>query len=240
MIKLRTAIVTLLVLFAIDLQAQTKEILGLEPSTGIDLTLASTIESNAGAISIHRVHPVMFRKKLSFGYGLRMTGFQGFDNGYVTAPAWVSEGNFFKKQNEAKLDTLYVPSSTIGSINAAVYIEARISKRLFIEFNIDVAGISFGQNTKGRFEAYSLNMSPSEEEAVVTPYNLLLTGDYDIGSLNSELSLNILLFKRLLLRPGVSFLFTEYTTKKDLAFDNDRFRRKSLMPMLGIGYRFQK
>jgi hypothetical protein len=79
-------------------------------------------------------------------------------------------------------------------------------------------------------------MPITSEKASVTNLNLLLTGDYDIGSLNSELSLNIKITDNLLLRPGLSFLFTEYTTFNPLAFANDRFRKKSLMPMIGISY----
>lgn len=206
------------------------------PRIALDLSLASSVNSNAIALSANRLHPVAFKKRFSVGYGVRFTGFYGMDNRYVTAPATVSEGNFFKKQNEAKLDTLNMAHTSVGSLNAAIYLDFKISERISAQFNIDAVGLSFGADRVGQFMAVSQGLPMTSEKASVTNLNLLLTGDYDIGSLNSELSFNVKLTDKLMMRPGVSFLFTEYTTNNPLAFANDRFRKKSLMPMLGISY----
>jgi hypothetical protein len=136
-----------------------------------------------------------------------------------------------------KLDTLYVSNSSVGSLNAAIYLEYKSTDRISVQFNIDAVGFSFGADRSGRFEALSQGAVISVEQAKVTPLNLLLTGDYDIGRLNSEFSLNILLTEKLSIRPGVSFVFTEFTTYQKLEFNNDRFRHKSLMPMIGGRYR---
>lgn len=228
-----------LFLFCGPALAQEETRFSADPRLSADLTLASTGSGNAGAISIHRMHPIAFKKRFAIGYGLRFTGFYGQDNGFVTAPASVSEGNFFKVQNEVKLDTLYIPHSSVGSINASIHLEYRFTERISAEFNIDAIGWSFGGDRTGRFEALSEGEPITNETAKVTPFNLLLTGDYDIGSLNSELSVNILLTDKWLLRPGVSFIFTEFTTYNKLTFDNDRFRRKSLLPMIGVSYHIQ-
>lgn len=207
-----------------------------DPRLSVDLSLASIYSGNAIAVGLHRVHPIAFNGRFAVGYGLRFTGFYGQDNGFVTAPASVSEGNFFKEQNEAKLDTLYIPHSSVGSLNAAIYLEYRFTDRISAEFNIDAVGFSFGADRSGRFEAASQGRSVTTEAAKVTPVNLLLTGDYDIGSLNSELSINIQLNEHLSVRPGLAFIFTEFTTYNALEFGNDRFRKKSLLPMLGVSY----
>ena len=238
-IQLQVILCACMIAFAFGTSAQEDEpSFSDKPVLAVDATLASNFTGNALALSTHRMHPIAFGNRFEVGYGLRFTGFYGQRNGFVTAPASVSEGNFFKKQNEAKLDTLYLPNSSVGSVNLAIFLAYRISPKITAEFNIDAVGLSFGADRSGEFQAESQQASTSGVSAYVTPYNLLLTGDYDIGSLNSELSLNIQVSDHLWVRPGVSFLFTEFTTYTPLAFDNDRFRKKSLLPMIGISYHF--
>lgn len=188
----------------------------------------------SGALSWYRLHPVAFKKRFSIGYGIRYTGAFGKNGSYVTAPAKVSEGNFFKEQNEAKLDTLVLPDAQVHSLNAAIILSYRFSEKLVAGFNIDALGFSFGKQQSGVFQADSQDFPNSTEDADVTTLNLLLTGDYDWGSLNSELYAKYFFRENMALRVGLSFLFTEYTTTRKLAFDNDRFRRKTLSPMLGF------
>lgn len=209
-----------------------------DPRLAIDLSLASNVSANALALSINRLHPVAFNNRFSVGYGARFTGFYGQDNGYVTAPASVSEGNFFKVQNEVKLDTLYMSHASLGMINLAIFLEFRFTEKLSAQFNIDALGFSFGADRNGRFEALTGGYEISTQNASVTRANWLLTGDYDHGSLNSEMTINYMISDQLLIRPGLSFLFTEFTTENTLAFDNDRFRNKTLMPMLALTYIF--
>jgi len=208
-----------------------------QKKSSIDLSIASNFNNTtAEALSWKNMYPIALKKHFYLGFGIRATAAQINHQKFVTAPAKVSEGNFFKKQNELKLDSFFVPSSSVLAINTAIYMGYQISKKSFIEFNIDFAGISFGKKVTGTFESYSLGNAPSKENAKITPYNLLLTGDYDIGTLNSEFSYSYQLSEKLSVRPGISFIFVEYTTEQKLAFNNDRFRKKSLLPMLGVTY----
>jgi len=207
--------------------------------TSLDVSFASSFQ-NAGAVALswQKMSQVQFIKSERFfiGYGVRFTSNGSQNKPFVTAPANVSEGNFFKKQNEDKLDTLYLQNSNTNSINLAIYLGYEISNKLFLEFNIDAVGFSFGGKQTGNFNALSQGQPITSEAAKVTPLNLLLTGDYDWGSLNSEFTLNYHLNDRWSLRPGVSFIFSEYTTDRKLTFNNDRFRNKVLYPALGIRY----
>ena len=188
----------------------------------------------SGALSWYRLHPVALKKRFAIGYGIRYTGAVAQNGEYVTAPAKVSEGNFFKKQNEAKLDTLVLPNSQVHALNASIVLSYTFSKKFKAGFNIDVLGFSFGGKQTGVFQASSEGRAESTEEAKVTNLNLLLTGDYDWGSLNSELYVKYFINEKMALRLGLSFLFTEYTTTRKLTFDNDRFRLKTLSPMIGF------
>lgn len=191
----------------------------------------------SGAIAYSRLHPIAFKKRFYVGYGVRFTSYFGRNGDYVTAPADVSEGNFFKPQNEEKLDTLFMPSAQTNSLNVSIFLMYKFSKKLSVGFNIDAIGFSFGKDQESVFYSYSENISPTTSNASVTNFNVLLTGDYDIGSLNSEIYAHYDLNDKIAIRAGASFIFSEYTTDQKFAFDNDRFRKKSLGLMVGIAYK---
>jgi len=182
----------------------------------------------------NRWHYVALKKRFFVGYGLRLTSSFAKNNSYITAPASISEGNFLKAQNQAKLDTLQLSSGQINSLNAVIHLGYRFSSKLVLGFNIDALGFSFGGEQKGNFYAYTQGKQPSAETAKVNKLNVLLTGDYDIGSLNSELYAMYQLNDKIALRGGFSFLFSEYISNQKLTFDNDRFRAKTLSPFLAI------
>ena len=208
-----------------------------QTSKNIDLSFGFGSKAQTIALGINRLHHIGKKEKLSLGYGLRYTGYSGKDNEFITAAAEVSEGNLFKPQNEAKLDTLTMDGN-VGSINAAVYINYALNDKWNIQFNIDAIGFSFGGEKTGTFMAETQNASQSNVKAKPSGTNLLLTGDYDRGSLNSEFFVGYNLKEKHRLKLGLSFVFNEYTTSNTLTFNNDRFRVKNLMPMLGYNYTF--
>jgi hypothetical protein len=128
-------------------------------------------------------------------------------------------------------------------LNAAVHIHYRFNQKLGAGFNIDVAGITFGP--RKQFNVIS-NVFDAGQSPVVagnpTRFNLLLTSDNDIGSLNSEFYVKLAVSNRIGLRAGYTFLFSEYTTDQDLSFDqgrirNDRYRHKAGMLLIAVSYR---
>jgi hypothetical protein len=204
-----------------------------------DINLAAGIYNGgfAGALAYSRLHPIAFKKRFYIGYGVRFTSYFGKNGDYVTAPADVSEGNFFKPQNEEKLDTLFMPSSQTNSLNAAIFLMYKFTPKFSVGFNIDAIGFSFGKDQTSTFYSYSENIPATTSNASVTNFNVLLTGDYDIGSLNSEIYAHYDASDKIAVRAGANFIFSEYTTDKKFAFDNDRFRKKSLGLMLGLAYK---
>ena len=104
--------------------------------SSLDISFASFFQ-NAGAIALswQRISQIQFIKSERFfvGYGFRFTSNGSQNKPFVTAPGKVSEGNFFKKQNENKLDTLYLQKSNTNSINLAIYLGFEISHKLFLE-----------------------------------------------------------------------------------------------------------
>jgi hypothetical protein len=203
----------------------------------LDFSVGVYSKAFSSAFAWNQQYALGKNKRIILGYGVRFTSFVGKEQAYVTAPASVSEGNFFKPQNQTKLDTVFVPNAQSNSLNAAIHLAYGISPKLQAGFNIDAAGFSFGKKSSGSYESYSEGNQPKDVNLSVTPVNLLLTGDYDWGSLNSEMYLQYKISETLSLRGGAAFLFSEYTSDTKLAFDNDRFRRKSLGGLFAIRYR---
>ncbi len=80
-----------------------------------------------------------------------------------------------------------------------------------------------------------------EPAARPASFNLLLTGDHDLGSLNSEFFLHYQLNKTWGIRAIYEFLFVEYKTSsvRQIAPDGtivDRFRNKVNTFGLGLSY----
>jgi hypothetical protein len=206
-----------------------------------DLTVATNGTTSYGAASLVRLHSIGTRGKWKIGYGLRFTGASVSDGEFITAPALLTSGQegphvIFLETIEANLDTLTL-SNSIYSLNAAFYLEYALSSRWGLGFNIDVVGFSFGPSATGVFQSSLTNPSRSIQTASPTSFNLLLGSESDLGSLNSELYATYLLNNRWTLRGGAGFLFSEVTTDRELTFENDRFRLKSLTFSLSARYR---
>ena len=169
-------------------------------------------------------------KKFSVGLGLRHSTHIGTNLEYSTAPA-----KFTK--DEKMVDTMVLKNSSVTSFNIAIDLRYRIVKQISVGFNIDAIGFSFGAEQDGALAAegdiYTTRAKP-------TLANVLLVGDNDIGTLNSELYLIYHATDKLGIKAGISHLFTEYTTDKKYIpeIDNDRYRNKSTSGVIGIQYRF--
>ena len=112
----------------------------------------------------------------------------------------------------------------------------RFAKKVEVGFNIDVLGIGFGSKTEGEFVSTENDEFNGTQTAKPTSISLLLGGDNDRGMLNSEIYVGYWITEKLNARVGLNYLFTEYTTSEKLAQDNDRFRNKTGMPFIAIGF----
>ena len=72
--------------------------------------------ATSAAFAIHKTWPVAFKNRLRIGFGGRFTGYYGAEQGFITAPADVTEGNLFAEQNPARLDTLFLLDSQVGGV----------------------------------------------------------------------------------------------------------------------------
>lgn len=213
-----------------------------------DVSIASNGNQFAGAIAWNHLHGVGKNKKFSVGYGLRFTSGFGGKTDFITAPAKLTSGStgpgvLFNEIIPANLDTLSFGSYQANTLNAAIYLNYAFSSKWEVEFNIDAVGFTFGAAQTADYNSSKRLLSPNnsvKQEAKLTGFNALLISDNDLGTLNSEILVKYWFKQNWAIKAGGSFLFTEYTTSNPLFLNNDRFRNKAFLPMIGIVYTPQK
>lgn len=191
------------------------------------------IGSNQGSVSVDYFHlwKLGKSKKIEIGFGGRFTSYFGSSQYYTSAPASLAA-------DEEKSDSLLVQSPQVNALNLAINIGYRISPKFGVGFNIDAVGFSFGGEKEG---VYINGNHGQTTSAKPTSFNILLVGNNDQGSLNSEFYLRYFFKEKLAVKLAYQYLFTEYTTEtkvQQLPEANDRFRNKASLFSLGITKQF--
>ncbi len=222
---------------------------GKLPRINSFVDLAATVGESQGAVAASYVHNWRLgtKKKWEIGYGVRWTSYFGVKKDFTTAPGRLARSTTFpfvivfaghETQNE---DTLQVQRPFTNSVNLSANFGYNFNSRWSAGFNIDVIGFTFGRTTSGILT--SNGTSRVESSAKPAPFNILLTGDNDYGSLNSEFFLKYQLNNRWAVKADYQFIFVEYKTTsiKQTAPDGtmvDRFRNKVNTFGVGVSYHF--
>lgn len=213
----------------------------------VDLT--GTIGSSQGSIAGSYVYnwKIGKKKKWEAGIGARWTSYFGTKKDYTTAPARLARSTtfpfviVFAGQKYENWDTLTVQRPFTNSINISANFGYNFSTKWNAGFNIDLIGYTFGRTSSAILT--SNGITKTEPSAKPAAFNVLLTGDNDYGSLNSEFFLKYQLNQQWGIKAIYQFVFTEYKTKnvKQTAPDGtivDRFRNKANTVGLGVSYHF--
>lgn len=190
------------------------------------------IGSNQGSASLDYFHlwKLGKSKKIEVGLGGRFTSYFGTSQYFTSAPASLAS-------DESKSDSLLLQSPRVNTLNLAINLGYRISPKLGVGFNIDAVGFSFGPQRGGSYINANQGHATS---AKPTPFNILLIGNNDKGSLNSEFYVRYF-FNKFAVKLAYQYLFVEYTTDtkvQQLPEANDRFRNKASLFSLGITKQF--
>jgi hypothetical protein len=154
--------------------------------------VAATTGSSRGIVAASYVHNWQLgtKGKWQLGIGGRLTSSIGTKQDYITAPARLSRTStipflvVFSGQNIQNWDTLTVQRPWITSVNLSFNTSYQFARHWAAGFNIDVIGFSVGRNSAAILT--SNGATRTEPLAKPAAFNLLLTGDLDHGSLNSE------------------------------------------------------
>jgi hypothetical protein len=176
------------------------------------------------------------------GAGARATAFLGANQYYRTAPAELTSGKqgllvIFTDNIIENIDSVLVKSPQVTALNAFVNIAYRFDSHWRVGFDIDVVGFSLGATQRGN---YINGFAGANTTARPSSFNLLLTSDNDLGSLNSEMYVSYQITPRWAVKAAAQFLFTEYKTATAVQTsprENDRFRNKSLMAAFGATFK---
>lgn len=226
----------LLVIGIGSVQAQSR----IRPS--FDFTLAAGSSQATVSVAGWQHWQLGKKKRLEIGVGPRLSFYTGTKKDFWTAPAKIARGSstpflvVFSSQETKNWDTLTVQRPLIFSLNAAIQVAHQIGKRFRAGVNIDLVGFSVGRTTPAVFTSDGTRQTT---EASPVPFNLLLTGDLDKGSLNSEFFLQYKLTENWKLRAVYQFYFAEYQTNtkiQQLPEPNNRFRNKANLLGLGVSY----
>ncbi len=214
-----------------------------------EIAFSTTFGENQGSLSLGYSYHWSIGKKqrLELGLGARLTSVIGNKLNYTTAPANLARTNtipfliVFAGQSYENWDTLQVQRPLIFALNTTANIKYHISKKLSAGFNIDLFGISLGRSSSAILT--SNGITKTESLTKPTTVNLLLTGDLDKGSLNSEGFLDYQLKNGWGIRLVYQFLFTEYHTNNIYQIAPDgtqvsRFRNKANNFGIGVSYSF--
>ncbi len=233
-------------IFALKFYAQeVNKVPFFKKHTNIDLALSFGSGQFSNALSFNKYHPIGKKGNFKIGYGLRWTNYFSNAKDYKTAPAKLTSGvnnpsALFKENIVENIDTIILNKAQVHYINLAINLQYTFFKQLDLEFSIDAIGFSFGKRQNGTYNSTQWNLAngpiPSTIEANPARFNLLLVSDNDLGSLYSEILARYHLNSHISIKAGASFQFVEYTTTRKLRLDNDRFRYKSFLPMVGLSY----
>lgn len=219
----------------------------------VDLTGTFGKAENAVALAYVYQWKIGKNKRWHIGAGARTTLYNGNQKDFITAgPAKYTRSFtapfaiFFAGEQAENFDTLQVQRPLTYSINLTANIGYAISAKWYAGFNIDVIGLSFGRKTGGVLSGINaLRQQGKFTDLGVTPttFNVLLTGDHDRGSLNSEFFLKYQLTEKYSIKGVYQFLFVEYQTDAvQQAIPNgplnSRFRNKANLLGLGVSYNF--
>ncbi|WAC09233.1 outer membrane protein [Dyadobacter pollutisoli] len=212
--------------------------------------LAGTVGNSQGSGALSYVYSWQIgkKRKIEAGLGLRLTSVAGTKLTYITAgPARLTRSFttpfviFFAGQKTENWDTLTVQRPFVNALNVTINLGYNFTPRFGAGFNIDLIGATFGKKSSSVFK--SNGETSTDPASKPTTFNLLLTGDHDRGSLNSEFFLKYKINDKWAVRAIYQFLFTEYKTSnvKQTASDGtviDRFRNKANNFGAGLSYQF--
>jgi hypothetical protein len=249
--KVTSVLFAMIILLSASAQTKSKSIL---KNWDYSFTTMTKQGLFAPALGVTQYFSLSAKKQTKFqlGFGVRLTQVSaGHCIRYITAPAKLTTGKsglgvFFANQVATNADTVGLDNSSVTAINAMVALNYHINSKFNVEFNIDLAGLSFG-GKQNAFLRRQNGVDDTLSVATATPtnYNALLTSDNDLGTLNSEVVGVYKLNNHWKLKAGLGFLFTEYTfttpTYKNTSgttITNDRFRNKSMGANVGIIYHF--
>jgi len=192
-------------------------------------SISGAVGNSQGSVSIDYFHlwKPGASKKIEIGFGARFTSYFGNSQYYSSAPASLAN-------DVTNTDSILLVSPQVNALNLAVNLGYRLFPKIGLGFNIDALGFTLGSTKDG---TYLNGTQGGSTSAKPTSFNVLLVGNNDRGTLNSEFYARYFFTEKFALKVAYQYVFTEYTTDTKIQQTpeaNDRFRNKASLFSLGI------
>jgi len=222
---------TLFLLTIIVFSANAQEATKKKTEQLADFTLGFSNAQTTIGVAYYKNWNLGKKQKFFIGTGLRFSNAMGKSKIFTSAPASLAS-------NDANIDSLLGANTSTYALNAIINLGYHFSPKFDLGFNIDMIGFSFGPSSNHLFRSNGLQTLTT---AKPTGMNILLVGNNDRGTLNSEFYLRYKINNKLGIKLMVQHFFTELTTTnkvQTLPVQNDRFRNISDLFGFGVAYHF--
>ena len=145
--------------------------------------------------------------------------------------------SFPNRPGEGIFDTLNVEDVRVFSLNLHVGLALRFWEKWSLGTDIDLLGWSFGSRGLFLYESEGSAESQTFQWASPEPFNAMLMGRSDRGSLNSRFWLGYRFHKKWEIQGGLAIVHIIYRTDNTLAFENDRFFSDHKAGFVSVAYR---
>ncbi|OYZ00154.1 MAG: hypothetical protein B7Y37_11665 [Sphingobacteriia bacterium 28-36-52] len=196
-----------------------------------DLTFGFASGQNTISAAYYKNWNLGKKQGFYIGTGVRLSTAFGKNQVFTSAPASLAS-------NKANTDSLLGTTTSTYALNAILNLGYHISPKLDFGFNIDLIGFSFGPSSNRVFNG---NGTLTNTTAKPTGMNILLVGNNDRGTLNSEFYLRYKVSNQWGIKLAYQHFFTELTTTskvQTVPVQNDRFRNITNLISFGVARHF--
>jgi hypothetical protein len=216
----RFLLLKILMIWAIGVSAQTMRV-----SEHFTLGYSFGKKESAPTLGYHQMLAWGKNYALRAGTGLRMTAYSGKTKEFVGATKTISN-----------LKITALPKGNMVAFNIPLYFELH-GKKGVVGANIDILGLSLGKsidslNLVGIRRPDSLSIKP-------TSFNMLLGR----GTTNAEIFIGFKPQDEIMIKAGLSMIFSEYHAKysrEGKEYDFGRFRHSAMMPFISVVFNFER
>ncbi len=222
------------------------QIVFADSKSAFDVSVSSG-QLYTAAVAYQRIYDVGLIGGLRLGWIARATHASKDNSVYETAPANIRRGKsdwlsgLTASEVSKNIDDLKVENTQATFAGIGYVLEYQATQSFCFGHSLDVFGFTYGPDSEATY-------TPNPERGSSTPVtrtrakptsrNILLLGDNDIGSLNSDFYVSYRITKDYSIRAGLAYTFVEYKTEQKFDFGNDRFRFKSSGLLVAVKYGF--
>ncbi|MCX7744112.1 MAG: hypothetical protein N2167_06060 [Flavobacteriales bacterium] len=194
----------------------------------VEMSLGMGSKIFTSSVAWHKMFNVAWKKRIKLGGGLR------FNMANVTKRMFITA--FPGRPDAGTYDSLFFDDHTIYSLNLTFHADVSFTRWLDGGFNLDVAGVSFGETTDASYRSATFLPATSIEQVHPELFNVFAFGNNNRGTTNTQFYLRFWPGENFFIKAGYSLFHITENTVNTLNFSNNRFVTSSHMGFLSLGW----